>query len=435
LSRLQDASGTNRKAKAAGKGTKGKARASEGGAIASLPPPEFSPELWACIHCNYCSAECPTAREVGWESATPRGKIRMFRSLADRWRPKRGVHVPEAFKRAVYQCSSCGRCSKVCHVDIDYLSHNEAWRRWLVRSGCGPLEDHDVLVRSLENYRNPYLSPRRERARWAEGLGLPTKGDVLYFAGCSDSYVHPEVARKMVQVLGALGHQVAYLGADEPCCGSTAARLGLEDTFRGLSSDVVGAISASGAEIVVTACPGCSSAFREYYPAAGVELGVEVLHVTEVLDRALGEGRLRVERKLPGRHAWYDPCHLGRIDGILEEPRRVLAACVEEVVELARNRDESLCCGSGGGMKTAFPDQATSIGKRVVEMARDGGVETLVTSCPWCETNIGDAAKAVGGDVSGPPVVDLVDVVHRALGIDVGEEDHAPKRKVPGRLS
>jgi len=395
-------------------------------------PPPFADELLACIYCNYCSAECPTAREVGWESATPRGKIRLLRSLVEGWDPKRGVEVPDAFVRGVYQCTSCSRCSVVCHVGIDYLSHNEEMRRWLARSGCGPMEDHEVLVRSLANYRNPYLSPRRDRARWAEGLDLPRKGDMLFFAGCSDSFVHPDVARRTVAVLRALGHQVAYMGADEPCCGSTAARLGMEDAFADLAAEVTSGVADTDAGTMVTACPGCSSAFREYYPRAGVDIGVEVLHLTELLDRELAGGGLRPERKLPGRYAWYDPCHLGRVDGVFEPPRRVLAACVEEAVELARNRGESLCCGSGGGLKTAFPDQATSIGKRVVEMAFDAGVTTLVTACPWCETNIGDAAAA---EEAGIEVVDLVELVWRAMGLDRGEERERPRRRAPGRLT
>ncbi len=429
---MQSAGTTTEGAEAAGEGGKPSTGTRSGGRVASVRPPPFADELWACLYCNYCSAECPTAREVGWESTSPRGKIRLFKHLVDGWRPKGGVTVPEAFVRGVYECTSCGRCSVVCHVGIDYLAHNEEWRRWLARSGCGPMEDHKVLVRSLANYRNPYLSPSRDRARWAEGLDLPTTGEVLYFAGCSDSYVHPQVARRTVAVLRALGHDVAYLGNDEPCCGSTACRLGLEGPFDELAGEVVSRIRASGAKTVVTACPGCSSAFREYYPQAGYDLGAPVLHLTELLDRELEAGRLVVEDPLPGRYAWYDPCHLGRIDGVFEPPRRVLAACVEEMVDLARNRAESMCCGSGGGLKTAFPDQATSIGRRVVDMAVDEEVGTLVTACPWCETNIGDASAS---EEAGLQVLDLIDVVFRAMGLEPEATGPKRRRKAPGRLT
>ncbi len=424
---------TKKKGKAPDKEGRGEAEAGPSrNQLAKERPPLFAEELWACIYCNYCSAECPTAREVGWESTTPRGKIRMFKSLVDQWSPKRGVEVPDAFVRAIYECTSCGRCSVVCHVGIDFLTHHEELRRWMARSGCGPMEDHDVMVRSLENYGNPYLSPSRDRARWAEGLDLPTKGELLYFAGCSDSFVHPDVARRTVAVLRALGMDVAYLGNDEPCCGSTTARLGLEGPFADLASDVRTRIEGSGAKLVVTACPGCSSAFREYYPKAGFDLDVEVVHLTELLDRELRKGRLRFRDRLPGRYVYYDPCHLGRIDGVFEPPRRVLEACVEEVVELARNHEESLCCGSGGGLKTAFPDQATSIGGRVVEMAQDARADTLVTACPWCETNIGDASAA---RTAGLRVVDIIEVVHQALRLDEAEEGtEKRKRRAPGRL-
>lgn len=428
---MQSAGTTKGDAKARKEAKRSRSKGSPEGKVAMERPPPFADELWACIHCNYCSTECPTAREVGWESTTPRGKIRMLKDLVNAWNPKHGVAVPDAFIRGVYECTSCGRCSVVCHVDIDYLAHNEQMRRWLARSGCGPMEDHEVLVGSLANYRNPYMSPRRDRARWAEGLDLPTRGEVLYFAGCSDSYVHPQVARRTVVVLGALGHDVAYMGSDEPCCGSTAARLGLEGSFADLAGDVVDRIAKTGAKLVVTACPGCSSAFREYYPEAGYDLGVEVVHLTELLDRELARGNVKVQRRLPGVFAWYDPCHLGRIDGVFDPPRRVLEACVEEMVDLARNRRESLCCGSGGGLKTAFPDQATAIGGRVVDMALDADVGTLVTACPWCETNIGDASAA---EEAGLEVLDLVDIVYRAMGLDETRESPDKRRRAPGRL-
>jgi heterodisulfide reductase subunit D len=239
-------------------------------------------------------------------------------------------------------------------------------------------------------------------------------------------------------VLRALGHDVCYLGEDEPCCGSTAARLGMEDDFRDLAGDVAAAVATTGAELVVTACPGCSSAFREYYPRRGIDLGARVLHVTEVLDQALAEGRLEVKHRLPGRWTYYDPCHLGRVDGVFEPPRRVLQACVEGYVPLPREREESMCCGAGGGYRTAFPSRAASVGGRVVEMAEDVGAQ-LVTACPWCETNIGEAAAAArrpGGAVGpGDEVLDVVQVVERAMGLGEGAAPAAPRpRRAPGRL-
>ena len=70
-------------------------------------------------------------------------------------------------------------------------------------------------------------------------------------------------------------------------------------------------------------------------------------------------------------------------------------------------------------------------------MARDVRAETLVTACPWCETNIGDAAAVVKARDGGAdlPVLDIVDVVIQALGRDA-KADRAPsRRRAPGRLT
>ncbi len=101
MTTLQLSKGTKAEGKAPGKmRDRSKAPVFPDVLVAKERPPPFAEELWACIHCNYCSAECPTAREVGWESTTPRGKIRMFRDLVDRWHPKRGVDVSETFLQA-----------------------------------------------------------------------------------------------------------------------------------------------------------------------------------------------------------------------------------------------------------------------------------------------------------------------------------------------
>jgi Fe-S oxidoreductase len=67
-----------------------------------------------------------------------------------------------------------------------------------------------------------------------------------------------------------------------------------------------------------------------------------------------------------------------------------------------------------------------------VDLAADAGVDTLVTACPWCETNIGDASSATD---AGLEVVDLVDIVYRALDLDDGTPDDRPRKRAPGRLS
>jgi Fe-S oxidoreductase len=79
---------------------------------------------------------------------------------------------------------------------------------------------------------------------------------------------------------------------------------------------------------------------------------------------------------------------------------------------MTRIKENSLCCGSGGGVKTAYPEMAIAVAELRLEEAREvAGADTVVSCCPFCEINLGHAAA--GKDFQ---VVDLLDLVNQAIG-------------------
>jgi len=79
---------------------------------------------------------------------------------------------------------------------------------------------------------------------------------------------------------------------------------------------------------------------------------------------------------------------------------------------MRERRSLSLCCGSEGGVKTAHPDLATSIGAKRIAAAEETGAKALVTSCPWCLTNLRDSCKPKASSME---IWDLVVLAKRAL--------------------
>jgi Fe-S oxidoreductase len=150
-----------------------------------------------------------------------------------------------------------------------------------------------------------------------------------------------------------------------------------------------------------------------------------VLHITEYLDRLIKEGKLRPAKEVPLRVTYQDPCHLGRLsepfepwegeekkilgqvvttdppktyrrgtNGVYEPPRNVLESIPGiELVEMERIKEYAWCCGAGGGVKEAYPDFALWTAQERIEEAAATGAEALVTACPWCERNFGDAVE------------------------------------------
>ena len=79
---------------------------------------------------------------------------------------------------------------------------------------------------------------------------------------------------------------------------------------------------------------------------------------------------------------------------------------------MERIKDDTWCCGAGSWMRNAYPDfaQWTAI-ERLME-ARTTGAEALITYCPHCEENLGEALKSGGNDMK---LYNLLDLVLEAL--------------------
>ena len=90
--------------------------------------------------------------------------------------------------------------------------------------------------------------------------------------------------------------------------------------------------------------------------------------------------------------AYHDPCYLGRHNGIYDEPREALRQIPGlELVEMADSKDDSLCCGGGGGRIWMETPKGERFSDLRVEQAVEAGAEVLVTSCPYCITNFEDS--------------------------------------------
>ena len=55
---------------------------------------------------------------------------------------------------------------------------------------------------------------------------------------------------------------------------------------------------------------------------------------------------------------------------------------------MENNRESSLCCGAGGGVKSAYPEIANQMAELRINQAKQTGCSTLVTPCPFCKLNL-----------------------------------------------
>jgi Fe-S oxidoreductase len=136
---------------------------------------------------------------------------------------------------------------------------------------------------------------------------------------------------------------------------------------------------------IITNCPGC-------YHTLKYEYQLDVCHTTQVLSKKILTSRSKLDRDAKLPITYHDPCHLGRYSDIYEEPRRLLDQAGWQVVEMPDNREMSLCCGAGGGVKSNYPDLANAIAQARLAQVNNG---RLCTACPLCYAHF----KENAGDV------------------------------------
>jgi Fe-S oxidoreductase len=88
--------------------------------------------------------------------------------------------------------------------------------------------------------------------------------------------------------------------------------------------------------------------------------------------------------------------------------------CIE-LVEMQRNRENSLCCGRGGGRMWAEFDEESRLAEVRVLGALETGAEVLATACPFCLINFEDAIRVLDKE-NAIVVKDISEIMLEPLG-------------------
>ncbi|MBF0477676.1 MAG: (Fe-S)-binding protein, partial [Deltaproteobacteria bacterium] len=265
------------------------------------------------------------------------------------------------------------------------------------------------------------------------------KAEVLYFVGCTASYVNNELAQSTAKILKAAGTDFMLM-PEEWCCGNTLFSVGMIDEATALAQRNVDEVRKSGAKTLLTSCAEGYRMWKVDYPKllniSTEALGFQVLHLVEYADEMIKNGALKMTKPFETRMTYHDSCSLSRLsepwtpyegkrgwmgcveprlkrrrgtNGIYSQPRDILKAIPGvQLVEMPRMRENAFCCGAGRGVKEAFPDFANWAARHRLEEVKEIGTETLVSACPWCKNNFAQAAKAGRDDMQ---VLDISEVI------------------------
>jgi Fe-S oxidoreductase len=281
----------------------------------------------------------------------------------------------------------------------------------------GPVRPVRTVSGNLSTEGNPLGEERKKRADWAKDLAVKPfeEGmEVLYFACCYNSYDPrlKKVAAATATVLDRAGVSFGLLGAKENCCGESIRKTGDEALFRKLARENIKAFIENGVKKILVSSPHSYHTLKNEYPEFMVRF--EVVHVAQFMFELIKEGRLEIKNEYAKRVAYHDPCYLGRHNGIYDEPRGVLTKVPGlELVEMVDARENSLCCGGGGGRIWMETPKGERFSDLRLKQASDAGAQVLATSCPYCIANFTDSSLSLG-DGEGPEIKDIMEILQEA---------------------
>jgi len=295
--------------------------------------------LKSCYQCGLCTAACP------WNL------VRDF--LTRKLIHESQMGLVKLENEDIWLCATCNACVSRCPRGVQIIDIMRALRRIGTEWGATPKSLHAVLT-NLQAVGNPL------------------------------------VAVSTVNVLKKAKVDFGILGPEESCCGESVRKVGEEELFKSLREHNIEVFKQHGVNKILVSSPHCYHSFKNEYPEVGGNF--EVIHMTQFVADLIEAGKIKPKKSLAKKVAYHDPCYLGRHNNIYDEPRRVLESIPGlELVELPDCREDSLCCGGGGGRIWLETKKEERFSDLRLEQALEVGAEVLAIACPYCMLNFDDS--------------------------------------------
>lgn len=340
---------------------------------------KYETQMNMCIRCAYCFEKCPVIKETQWDTDGARGKVIMSYGLLT------GDLKPSQYiADKLFRCTFCRDCLDKCPSKVEILEIIENARAELVDSGFAS-DTHKYIIENIKKTGNIYGDK--------EVIFQTQQGKTPLFVGCQ--YLgRPNKTKKYIKILEKLG--IEPIIHEEICCGFPMQVLGFKDEYENHKKDFKKKFPYSDA---VAFCPTCTVFLKEGYD-------IKAKHVLQVILEKLPKAELNM------KVTYHDPCDFSRGLKIIDEPRKILERLGIKIVEMKNNKENSSCCGGGGGILMTDQELSNDIAKKRIREALDTGADTIVTSCPTCETTLKKAAQEIseteGKTISVRNIEDLI---------------------------
>lgn len=358
-----------------------------------------------CIFCGACYSDCNVV-DVDRSFLGPAAIAKSFRFVVDPRDSAGGERIRQLVEQGLYKCPVDQECEIACPKGLS-LRRNviEDLRSSAVQGEAGPMPAHKRLIMSVLDTgasvpvtTTPAVDRYPDDERDFNGIkelyikrfeGGPVAEVVLFF-GCIINRRQQDTAEAIINIFQH-NNVAVHIPKKQVCCGSPFMRVGMRDTMKPFVTqnfEIFNTYASHGVPHILTSCSGCNSTFRHDYPGLAGEYGLDfdfqIFDVGEYMTMMEQDGTLKLGELHPVRmrSMYHYPCHI-RASGLDES---IYVDLIRKIpgMELVQVPSSGLCCGGGGGVRAAYPEVADKLSVRRMEVAKEEGVDGLLTNCPFC---------------------------------------------------
>jgi Fe-S oxidoreductase len=297
--------------------------------------------------------------------------------------------------KMINSCTECGLCKVECPVDIDMGAVIHETRESMVERKKMPVSAHDFALKDMRFSNSDYFSlirkqPSKEQSKslfyypviafskYARGLYKGSgKTGYVFYPGCQLSATHADHIEDIYRhLVGSIKEADAdrdvglYLG----CCGAPADWAGRKDLMHESTDQIKATWEEMEHPTFILACSSCMQTFEKYLPE------IETVSLWEIFDKyGLPEVNVRAGKREISIH---DACATRAHGEIHESVRNIVKTLGYKIEEMPYSKEETKCCGYGGLVSYANPEQASAF---VKDRINDSGEKDVLVYCAMCK--------------------------------------------------
>ena len=400
--------------------------------------------LEICTHCGVCSQVCHVYQSNPDRRASPAKRSDLLRSLYH----SQATPLGRLFKRYrltesdfnnwaldFYKCSGCRRCAQYCPLGIDNSVITRKARAILHALGKSPqrLVATQNLIDTFSNDLGMTYEAFLDAVGFLEqeirdekgvevAIPVDQEADFLFVPPGSDLMTAAETLMGCALFFHAAG--LRWTMSSKAFDGSNYGLFTGDEAYTRRKNKVLydACIELKVKTLVMGECGHAYRVAKRLMPFFWGTLPFQVVSIFTLAEPYIRKGAIQLDPSAnPMLVTYHDPCNYTRSCGMVEEPRTVLKACVENFVEMTPNRYENWCCGGGGGlaildgreglsaMNGSFHDYRVHIGgKKKLEQVKRTGADYVAAPCANCKRQLGLLMQYHGMDVQVGGIFDLL---------------------------